>query len=79
MAKFGDKVDAKEIVEGTAPVLFQLQPQGYRKLSAQKDIQDWEERLKQFYGIDAKSLGKIVPLDTCSGGCADDCGAGGPS
>ncbi|MDI4080830.1 hypothetical protein QK402_30700 [Pseudomonas aeruginosa] len=79
MADIGEKINKDEIITGAPPILFQLQPEGYRKLTTQKDIQDWENRLREYYGIDAKSLGNIVPLDTCSGGRADDCGGGGPS
>jgi hypothetical protein len=78
MAKFGERIDQKRMTQGRPPVLFQLQPEGYIKLESKQEIMDWEEKLKQFYGIDAKTLGNITPLDTCSGGCADDCG-GGPT
>jgi hypothetical protein len=78
MAKFGEKIDPKSMTKGAPPILLQLQPQGYIKLSSQQDIKDWEERLKTFYGINRKTLGNVVPLDTCSGGRLDDCG-GGPA
>jgi hypothetical protein len=74
MAKFGEKIDPKQMTKGNPPLLFQLQPQGFIKLEARQDIKDWEDNLKVFYGIDHRDLGKIVPLDTCSGGCLDDCG-----
>jgi hypothetical protein len=74
MTKIGEKLDPSKIVKERIPVLFQVQPEGYVRVETHSDIKDWEDRLKNFYGIDAKTLGKIVPLDTCSGGCADDCG-----
>jgi hypothetical protein len=73
MPKFGDAVDKSKIVKGVTPILFQVQPEGYIKVT--DDVRGWEHRLKELYGIDAKSLGKVVPLDTCSGGTLDDCGA----
>jgi hypothetical protein len=79
MAKFGAAINKSQMTPGNPPLLFQLQPEGYIRLESASDIKDWEDKLKQFYGIDRRTLGEIVPFDTCSGGCADDCGGGGPS
>lgn len=77
MSKFGEPIsDKSKMKAGSPPILFQMQPEGYVKLSSAADIKDWEDRLKQFYGIDRKTLGNVEPLDTCSGGCYDDCGGG---
>jgi hypothetical protein len=56
MPNFGDSVDRSKIKNGAAPILFQVQPDGYVKLTSEAEIRDWERRLKEMYGIDAKSL-----------------------
>lgn len=72
--RFGEPVPTDKVKHGKTPILFQLQPEGYVVLETEAEIKEWEEKLKTYYGIDPASLGKVVPLDTCSGGCADDCG-----
>jgi len=79
MAKLGDPIDKSKMTKGNPPLLFQLQPEGFIAVESASDVKDFEERLKKFYGIDRGVLGGITLLDTCSGGCADDCGCGGPS
>jgi hypothetical protein len=74
MAKFGDKIDPKQMKVGKPPLLFQLQPDGYIEVTSNAAIKDWEEGLKKYYGLDAKAFGKIRRLMTCSNQEWDDCG-----
>jgi len=74
MARLGDKVDAKAMTKGSPPVLLQVQVEGYVKLTSPAEIQGWEDDVRKFYGVNAKTGGGMHLCETCSGGCSDDCG-----
>jgi hypothetical protein len=75
MSKLGHKVNAADIESGVPPVVLQAQVTGYIPISKPQDLRDYEERARLLYGITIDlSKGGLHACDTCSGGCADDCG-----
>ena len=75
MTKFGASLDNKNLQKNPLILTLQMPTQGYVEVTSPDDINDWEERVQEFYGIDPKKLGpNITRADTCSGGRLDDCG-----
>jgi hypothetical protein len=71
------RVGDKEITFGQPPLILQMQPPyGYIELETPEELKQWEEDLRNFYGItlDANSAEGLRCCHTCSGGCFDDCG-----
>jgi len=70
------KVGDKEIILGEPPLILQAQPYGYVQLETPEELKQWEEDLRNFYGIslDATSVAGLRACETCSCGCSDDCG-----
>jgi hypothetical protein len=60
---------------GAAPVVFQAQTFGYIPLDEPEELKQWEEDLRNFYGIsvDGSALAGRATCETCSC-CTDDCG-----
>jgi len=69
-----DRADLVKVKTGPAPVVFQTQTFGYVPLERPEELRQWEEDLRNFYGInvDASSLAGRA-CETCSC-CSDDCG-----
>jgi len=69
-----DRADLANIKTGQAPVVFQTQTFGYVALERPEELRQWEEDLRNFYGInvDASALAGRA-CETCSC-CSDDCG-----
>jgi len=72
--KFGDKVDPGAITHGAPPIVIQVQPTGYVKLSAPDEIRDFENMMHAAYGHKLGIHSGLHACETCSGGCTDDCG-----
>jgi len=72
MAKLGSKV-ARGTTAGRPPVILQAQPDSFIHLTSPADLKQWEEDVKNFYGISIDAT-KVAACETCSGGCSDDCG-----
>ena len=73
--KFGDKVDSKRMTQGSPPVVLQVQPQGFVKLSTPEELRDFEQMMQELHGsrVDVSKSG-LNACETCSAGCSDDCG-----
>lgn len=72
--KFGDKVDPSKMQKGAPPVVIQVQPTGYVKLSTSEEIKEFEGLMQQIYGHRLAIHASAHACETCSGGCTDDCG-----
>ena len=59
---------------GAAPIVFQTQTFGFVPLDKPEELRQWEEDLRNFYGldVDASALAGRA-CETCSC-CTDDCG-----
>jgi hypothetical protein len=60
---------------GTPPVVLQTQPHSFVALERPEELRQWEEDLRNFYGISVDS--SRMPghaCETCSCGCSDNCG-----
>jgi hypothetical protein len=73
MSGLGKKIDKSKMTTGVPPVVLQAQPDGFIKLSTPDELKQWEEDVKNFYGI-AIDASRVQACETCSGGCSDDCG-----
>jgi hypothetical protein len=73
MTAMGDKVDKRNMIGGTAPVVLRAQSDGYVELKTPTELKQWEDDVKKFYGVSISSAA-VRPCETCSGGCSDDCG-----
>lgn len=71
----GSRIGEKEIQFGRLPVVLQTQSFGYVVLERPEELRQWEEDLRNFYGVslDASGLAGRA-CETCSAGCTDDCG-----
>lgn len=71
----GKRVGGADIEFGKPPVVLQTQPYGFVRLEAPEQLKQWEEDLRNFYGIrmDATAM-RGHACETCSCGCSDDCG-----
>jgi hypothetical protein len=69
-----DRADLANIKIGQAPIVFQTQSFGYVPLERPEELRQWEEDLRNYYGIsvDASALAGRA-CETCSC-CSDDCG-----
>jgi len=74
------RVGDREITFGEPPLILQAQPYGYVQLETPEELKQWEEDLRNFYGItlDATSEGASARMrsqggESCSCGCSDDC------
>lgn len=63
-----------EVKIGRPPVVLEVQPHSYIVLERPEELRQWEEDLRNFYGIaaDASAL-RGRACETCSC-CTDDCG-----
>lgn len=71
----GRKLAGAEVKVGRPPIVLQTQSYGYVLLDKPEQLKQFEQDLRNFYGIsiDASGLGARA-CETCSGGCSDDCG-----
>jgi hypothetical protein len=80
MPKLGSKIKKSHpgLVAAPAPIVYQIQSDSYIPLRTRREIAQWEQDLKDTYGVRQRvNLGEgLVPCETCSGGCSDDCGNG---
>jgi hypothetical protein len=73
--RLGQKVNLSQAEKGIPPVVFAVQPTHYFKLESPDEIKQWEEDLRNFYGISLDRSGLAGHgCETCSAGCTDDCG-----
>jgi hypothetical protein len=72
--KAGARVGDREVILGQPPLVLQAQPYGYVQLESPEELKQWEEDLRNFYGItlDASSMAGRAG-ESCSAGCTDDC------
>ena len=68
MAKLGTKVDMSKVTKGAPPVILSAQVDGHIVLTTPAEIKQWEEDVKQFYGltIDVAASGLHAACTTCS-------------
>jgi hypothetical protein len=60
---------------GRPPVVLQTQPHAFIPIEGPEQLRQWEEDLRNFYGISADvSRMRGHACETCSCGCSDDCG-----
>ena len=71
----GLRIGEAKIELGKPPVVLQTQSFGYVVLDRPEQLKQWEEDLRNFYGIsiDASNM-RGRACETCSCGCSDDCG-----
>ena len=69
-----ERAELRNVKAGTPPVVFQTQTFGYIPLERPEELRQWEEDLRNFYGVsvDASALAGRA-CETCSC-CTDDCG-----
>jgi hypothetical protein len=72
--KLGDKVEPSKMQNGAPPIVIQVQPSGYVKLTTPDEIKEFEGLMHQIYGHRLAIHAGAVACETCSGGCTDDCG-----
>jgi hypothetical protein len=71
----GKQVEGAAVKIGRPPVVFQTQSYGYVVLNKPEQLKQWEEDLRNFYGISVDAAGLSGrACETCSCGCTDDCG-----
>jgi hypothetical protein len=64
-----------EIQVGRPPVVLQTQSYGYVVLDKPEQLKQFEQDLRNFYGISLDASGfSGRACETCSCGCSDDCG-----
>jgi hypothetical protein len=73
MPKLGQKVDMSRAQKGAPPVVFAVQPNSFFPVETPDDIKQWEEDVRNFFGIEAKAGGIHAASESCSAGCSDDC------
>jgi hypothetical protein len=71
----GSRVGAEKIQYGKPPLVLQTQSFGYVTLDKPEQLKQWEQDLRNFYGISVDASGlRGRACETCSCGCSDDCG-----
>ena len=74
MPALGTKVANAAVVKGRPPLILQVQPDSYVIMKTPDQLRQWENDVKQFYGVAVSPSGGFQAAETCSGGCSDDCG-----
>jgi hypothetical protein len=67
--KIGSILDPKRVETGTPPVIFQAQVTGFVRLTTPKELKQWEEDLKTYYGLSLDASG-LAAGSTCECSCA---------
>jgi hypothetical protein len=69
------RVGDRQVTLGEPPLILQSQPYGYVELETPEELKQWEEDLRNFYGItlDATNVAGLRAGESCSCGCSDDC------